>query len=157
MKNTPQEFEAIVQAILPALVGFLDDNMTGNGKVLRQMPATDLAKSMDVDHWIKNGGIQPESAKEFIQTYLANSQRMHHPRYIGHQVSSSHLASGIADMIHGVINNAMGIYEMGPSAAVIEGVIVNWMLSKAGWFNGCLLYTSPSPRDRQKSRMPSSA
>ena len=28
----------------------------------------------------------------------------------------------------------------------------------AGTFNtGCLLYTSPSPRDRQKSRMPSSA
>ena len=24
-------------------------------------------------------------------------------------------------------------------------------------FKGCLLYTSPSPRDRQKSRMPSSA
>ena len=24
-------------------------------------------------------------------------------------------------------------------------------------FTGCLLYTSPSPRDRQKSRMPSSA
>eukprot|EP00828_Plagiopyla_frontata_P047858 TRINITY_DN8979_c0_g1_i1.p2 TRINITY_DN8979_c0_g1~~TRINITY_DN8979_c0_g1_i1.p2 ORF type:complete len:106 (-),score=14.41 TRINITY_DN8979_c0_g1_i1:24-341(-) len=24
-------------------------------------------------------------------------------------------------------------------------------------FNACLLYTSPSPRDRQKSRMPSSA
>ena len=24
-------------------------------------------------------------------------------------------------------------------------------------FSGCLLYTSPSPRDRQKSRMPSSA
>ena len=25
------------------------------------------------------------------------------------------------------------------------------------WTNICLLYTSPSPRDRQKSRMPSSA
>ena len=25
------------------------------------------------------------------------------------------------------------------------------------WSNICLLYTSPSPRDRQKSRMPSSA
>ena len=25
------------------------------------------------------------------------------------------------------------------------------------WDYGCLLYTSPSPRDRQKSRMPSSA
>ena len=36
------------------------------------------------------------------------------------------------------------------------------MLLKIGYFsliNGynCLLYTSPSPRDRQKSRMPSSA
>ena len=26
-----------------------------------------------------------------------------------------------------------------------------------GTFHACLLYTSPSPRDRQKSRMPSSA
>ena len=26
-----------------------------------------------------------------------------------------------------------------------------------GWLRHCLLYTSPSPRDRQKSRMPSSA
>ena len=26
-----------------------------------------------------------------------------------------------------------------------------------GLLEGCLLYTSPSPRDRQKSRMPSSA
>ena len=25
------------------------------------------------------------------------------------------------------------------------------------WIESCLLYTSPSPRDRQKSRMPSSA
>ena len=29
--------------------------------------------------------------------------------------------------------------------------------SKNGQFCDCLLYTSPSPRDRQKSRMPSSA
>ena len=29
--------------------------------------------------------------------------------------------------------------------------------SKRGEVKSCLLYTSPSPRDRQKSRMPSSA
>ena len=28
---------------------------------------------------------------------------------------------------------------------------------RARYHNTCLLYTSPSPRDRQKSRMPSSA
>ena len=48
----------------------------------------------------------------------------------------------------------------------MEGVIENAKekiiaklsdLQDHGLFNNCLLYTSPSPRDRQKSRMPSSA
>ena len=36
-------------------------------------------------------------------------------------------------------------------------VRIDWIdiITEGGW--GCLLYTSPSPRDRQKSRMPSSA
>ena len=55
-------------------------------------------------------------------------------------------------------------------ASIREMVALN--LKMAGWevveapsaeralelmHSGCLLYTSPSPRDRQKSRMPSSA
>ena len=32
-----------------------------------------------------------------------------------------------------------------------------YLVSLEDWSEGCLLYTSPSPRDRQKSRMPSSA
>ena len=34
---------------------------------------------------------------------------------------------------------------------------VNFRNKKLDESNSCLLYTSPSPRDRQKSRMPSSA
>ena len=36
---------------------------------------------------------------------------------------------------------------------------VYWCTADAGWITGhsCLLYTSPSPRDRTRSRMPSSA
>ena len=33
----------------------------------------------------------------------------------------------------------------------------NYFRKQDRQYNGCLLYTSPSPRDRQKSRMPSSA
>ena len=32
-----------------------------------------------------------------------------------------------------------------------------WETQQYAAYDGCLLYTSPSPRDRQKSRMPSSA
>ena len=47
--------------------------------------------------------------------------------------------------------------------AVLTGVVgeqlpPEWIIQYAGSVLGvCLLYTSPSPRDRQKSRMPSSA
>ena len=42
---------------------------------------------------------------------------------------------------------------------LIMEMIINKMKMtyKNQWCNTCLLYTSPSPRDRQKSRMPSSA
>ena len=41
---------------------------------------------------------------------------------------------------------------------VIATLVVGFLaLSLAALFSSCLLYTSPSPRDRQKSRMPSSA
>ena len=37
------------------------------------------------------------------------------------------------------------------------GASMDELTASAGLTRGCLLYTSPSPRDRQKSRMPSSA
>ena len=43
------------------------------------------------------------------------------------------------------------------SAAIRIDATLNGALSTSGSANVCLLYTSPSPRDRQKSRMPSSA
>ena len=48
--------------------------------------------------------------------------------------------------------------EISVNSALIIGfifVIIGWI--KGLEFISCLLYTSPSPRDRQKSRMPSSA
>ena len=40
---------------------------------------------------------------------------------------------------------------------VTDFLPAGFTLNDAAWTDNCLLYTSPSPRDRQKSRMPSSA
>ena len=44
-----------------------------------------------------------------------------------------------------------------PEDEVIYRDLDDEMLFVSGLTESCLLYTSPSPRDRQKSRMPSSA
>ena len=46
-----------------------------------------------------------------------------------------------------------GAFEL-PEGTVYPAL---YRLEGAGLLTSCLLYTSPSPRDRQKSRMPSSA
>ena len=51
--------------------------------------------------------------------------------------------------------------DLGQGLETIVGLLVCLVLFEGGLNlklpEGCLLYTSPSPRDRQKSRMPSSA
>ena len=44
-----------------------------------------------------------------------------------------------------------------PGEPVMPGVLIVEGFGQAAAALTCLLYTSPSPRDRQKSRMPSSA
>ena len=43
------------------------------------------------------------------------------------------------------------------SISLIEHEAIKTTLPKAKELRGCLLYTSPSPRDKCRSRMPSSA
>ena len=66
--------------------------------------------------------------------------------------------------LFGVISNDIAI-DLGTANTLIymkgKGIVLNEpsvvALRTAGGRKVCLLYTSPSPRDRQKSRMPSSA
>ena len=53
------------------------------------------------------------------------------------------------------VQNYLQSGRLVPDEIIIE-ILVN-RISEDDCSNGCLLYTSPSPRDRQKSRMPSSA
>lgn len=134
--STKTEIMEMAQRVLDELGTYISDAETGRGRVLVQKDAGELARELGLERHVRCGGLNIESLPSILGPYLSNTQHMHHPGYIGHQVAVPHRASGIADMIHGFINNPMAIYEMGPSAATIERVIVNWMLEKIGWFHG---------------------
>jgi len=136
MQSTPKDYHQLATQTVEILTEYLATSQNGSVKVLEQKSAEELGKLLQLNQLIKEGGLDIPKLKSFLKIYLENTQHMHHPGYIGHQVSVQHVASGLADMVHGVANNPMAIYEMGPAASVIERTIINWMLSKVGWFEG---------------------
>ena len=65
-----------------------------------------------------------------------------------------------------IINLIAGITILGlpfTFAAIVRALWLRYKITNkritidGGWFGSCLLYTSPSPRDCDRSRMPSSA
>ena len=65
------------------------------------------------------------------------------------------LALNQAKTPHGTVDNVLRVHSLRPSTMVGHMKLYKSVLHDEK--NTCLLYTSPSPRDRQKSRMPSSA
>ncbi|HHL42983.1 MAG TPA: aminotransferase class I/II-fold pyridoxal phosphate-dependent enzyme, partial [Hellea balneolensis] len=123
-------------AVLEMLLAYQQHSENGQTPALKQHTPDFLATEMKVLKWVREGGLTQENFQTLLGPYLEHSQHMHHPGFIGHQVAVPHEGSTIADMIHGVINNPMAVYEMGPTASVLERVVVNWMLEKVGWLNG---------------------
>ena len=57
----------------------------------------------------------------------------------------------------GIVLVYVGFLILAPITGLILGAFANGVGEVLAVFKDCLLYTSPSPRDRTRSRMPSSA
>ena len=62
----------------------------------------------------------------------------------------------IIDLVADGLTNQEIAVKLTISKRTVDNHVSN-MFTKTGSKNSCLLYTSPSPRDRVRSRMPSSA
>lgn len=127
-------FKKTAQIVTEQLDNYLKDSKNGQLHTLKQNTPQKIAEDLNLESLIKNGNILGDEFSTFLKNYLDNTQHLHHPHFLGHQVSAPNTAASFADYIHGVINNPMAIYEMGPAAATLEKVVVNWMLDKIGWF-----------------------
>ena len=92
-----------------------------------------------------------------LRGILEKSQKLN---FLGNPPIDDHIrnAMGFAQVIHGFAgeNQEGKVYDLGSGGGVPALVLIE-ELKEWEFVLICLLYTSPSPRDRQKSRMPSSA
>lgn len=72
----------------------------------------------------------------FIREVLNQSNHVHHPGYMGHQVAVPLPAAALIEMVHAVLNNGMAVYEMGQLQTVLERRVVEFLAEKLGLGSG---------------------
>jgi L-2,4-diaminobutyrate decarboxylase len=134
--NNHFQQEELIHGVAQLLHDYVKKSSEGKEKVLQQLPPREIATALNAAQILKKGLQDNAAALDFISNYLSHTNHLKNPRYLGHQVAVPHDLSGIPDWIHGTINNPSSLYEMGPAGATLEGVVINWMLQKLGWFGG---------------------
>jgi len=71
-----------------------------------------------------------------FKTFLKTSVHVHHPRYMGHQISPSLPVAALAGFLGDFLNNGMGVYEMGVSATTVERLVIDMVAEKMGMGDG---------------------
>jgi L-2,4-diaminobutyrate decarboxylase len=78
----------------------------------------------------------PDAPAEELHAALArtleHSIRLHHPRYLGHQVPPPLPAAALVDAAAALLNNGMAVYEMGGASTPQELAVVAWMARTLG-------------------------
>jgi L-2,4-diaminobutyrate decarboxylase len=104
-------------------------NPAGRAKVLPYEEPEAMAAS-----WADRFGVAPSVPfSELLPEILARSNDLLHPRFIGHQCTTSLPLAALAGMAGQFLNNGSAIYEMGPVNVAMERQLVRWMTGLAGW------------------------
>ncbi|MDG2380865.1 MAG: pyridoxal-dependent decarboxylase [Pirellulaceae bacterium] len=90
-----------------------------------QDPAESLACWENLD--------RSDDVMDLFEQVIQQSIHLHHPRYVGHQISPALPVSALAGLLVDLLNNGMGVYEMGMAGTAIEHVVVKLTARQLGF------------------------
>src|SRR6476660_1572977 len=114
---------------------YFESTRRGDGQVSTPRSAEELARRFD-EELPRDGRPVSEIIARLEREVLADANKYYHPMYMGHQTSAP-LAVGIwMESIIGALNQSLAVWEMSPTASMIEHRIVAWLASLAGYDAG---------------------
>ena len=120
-----ETFRQIGHSLVDFLADHLDATKEGKGKTI-QFDEPEVSYSF----WEK---YQLNDPLNFLKEITNQSIHIHHRKYIGHQVSPPLPLTALAGLVSDLLNNGMGIYEMGTAATTIEKIVIKKFIEYLGF------------------------
>jgi L-2,4-diaminobutyrate decarboxylase len=118
----PENFRKEGHALVDTLSDYLENALSGNEMPI--LPWNDPDKLAEYFSFDSAGG-ENENLQAFIKRILDFSIHIHHPHYIGHQVTSPLPSTVLVQFCTTLLNNGAAIYEMGPVNMAMEKNVIN--------------------------------
>jgi len=125
-----ENFRTQGHQIIDLLADYLKD--ISENKITKVLPS--ICPDKMLENWandFKNPTVN--NIEEIIKDVVSQSNHLHHPHYIGRQVSPPLPAAALCDFVSSFLNNGSAIFEMGPVNTAMEKNIINWMANLVGF------------------------
>jgi len=129
----PEEFRNEGHKVVDILSDYLQKALSGDKMAI--LPWNDPEKLAEIFSFRSGGGAE-EPLESFIKRIIDYSIHIHHPNYIGHQVTSPLPAAVLVQFCTTLLNNGAAIYEMGPVSMAMERNVINRFSELIGFKSG---------------------
>ncbi|MFK7923773.1 MAG: aspartate aminotransferase family protein [Bacteroidia bacterium] len=85
------------------------------------------------DFWETGIQTDPDNPMSIFEAVEAQSIRLHHPRYLGHQIAPVVPMVSLAGFATMLLNNGMGTYEMGMAGTIMEREVLDIVSQAIGY------------------------
>ncbi|MFL5639074.1 MAG: pyridoxal phosphate-dependent decarboxylase family protein [Gemmatimonadaceae bacterium] len=114
---------------------YFESTRNSHGQVSTPRTAEELARRFDEE--IPRDGQSVEAVVARLERdVLADANKYYHPMYMGHQTSAPLPVGVWMESVIGALNQSLAVWEMSPTATMIEHQIVGWLAKLAGYGAG---------------------
>lgn len=126
---SPESFRQNAHNLVDLLADYLEasHNQTLTSVIPYQEPDEALA-FWQADYEQEKGDIN-----DFFRKTIEKSTHLHHPRYMGHQVTPPLPITAMAGMLTNLLNNGMAVYEMGLVSNPLERILSEVLAKRIGF------------------------
>lgn len=127
----PEDFRKNGHELVDMLADYL--HATRNENQMPANPWTPPTESLAFWQNDFNQAAEGNAPTDLFRQILEHSVHLHHPKYMGHQISPAAPVAALAGLLNDLLNNGMGVYEMGVSGTAVEHLVIRIFAQALGF------------------------